>query len=203
MIIKKPKWECEVYESPYLEFSISRFYSALCEFRETHLLTTTTTRPHDESVSEWDQFLSRIETHSLKLPPINIVVYYIKWLIYNTRKMSSTGIAVGINKGFPVEKRAKIARPSNNKGVSIHHLTHPPFSIIKHHQQSSTNSLNIITNSWESFTSTLSIFLLGMVWSCYCKIGPIESIIWTVVHRILHIVTYYPFGGIIYGVFIY
>jgi hypothetical protein len=32
--------------------------------------------------------------------------------------MSSTGIAVGLKKGFPVEKRAAAARPSNKKGVS-------------------------------------------------------------------------------------
>lgn len=30
----------------------------------------------------------------------------------------STGIAVGLKKGFPVTKREKIARPSSNKGVS-------------------------------------------------------------------------------------
>lgn len=30
----------------------------------------------------------------------------------------STGIAVGLKKGFPVTKREKIARPSSHKGVS-------------------------------------------------------------------------------------
>ncbi|RYY82744.1 hypothetical protein EON63_12735 [archaeon] len=33
--------------------------------------------------------------------------------------MSSTGIAVGLNKGYPVTKREKVARPSQSKGVSI------------------------------------------------------------------------------------
>jgi hypothetical protein len=32
--------------------------------------------------------------------------------------MSSTGIAVGLKKGYPVEKRAQVKRPSNKKGVS-------------------------------------------------------------------------------------
>lgn len=32
--------------------------------------------------------------------------------------MSSTGIIVGINKGFPVEKRVLKARPSHAKAVS-------------------------------------------------------------------------------------
>lgn len=30
----------------------------------------------------------------------------------------STGLAVGIKKGYPVEKRAKVAKASNTKGVS-------------------------------------------------------------------------------------
>ena len=30
--------------------------------------------------------------------------------------MSSTGIAVGVNRGYPVEKREKKPRPSNQKG---------------------------------------------------------------------------------------
>lgn len=34
--------------------------------------------------------------------------------------MSSTGIAVGIQRGFPVEKRAKVARPSHAKAVRIY-----------------------------------------------------------------------------------
>ena len=32
--------------------------------------------------------------------------------------MSSTGIAVGLKKGFPVEKKVQAVRPSNKKGVS-------------------------------------------------------------------------------------
>jgi hypothetical protein len=32
--------------------------------------------------------------------------------------MSSTGIATGLNKGFPVEKRTVAKRPSQNKRVS-------------------------------------------------------------------------------------
>lgn len=32
--------------------------------------------------------------------------------------MSSTGIAVGLKKGYPVEKKAQAVRPSNKKGVS-------------------------------------------------------------------------------------
>ena len=32
--------------------------------------------------------------------------------------MSSTGIAVGLKKGYPVEKKAAAVRPSNKKGVS-------------------------------------------------------------------------------------
>jgi hypothetical protein len=32
--------------------------------------------------------------------------------------MSSTGIAVGLKKGYPVEKKANAVRPSNKKGVS-------------------------------------------------------------------------------------
>jgi cobalamin biosynthesis protein CbiD len=32
--------------------------------------------------------------------------------------MSSTGIAVGLKKGFPVEKKEQAIRPSNKKGVS-------------------------------------------------------------------------------------
>eukprot|EP01034_Spumella_vulgaris_P022414 gene22415-28538_t len=33
--------------------------------------------------------------------------------------MSSTGIAVGIKRGFPVEKRAKVARPSHAKAKRL------------------------------------------------------------------------------------
>jgi hypothetical protein len=33
--------------------------------------------------------------------------------------MSSTGIAVGLKKGFPVEKKEQAVRPSNKKGVSL------------------------------------------------------------------------------------
>ena len=32
--------------------------------------------------------------------------------------MSSTGIAVGLKKGYPVEKKVQAVRPSNKKGVS-------------------------------------------------------------------------------------
>jgi hypothetical protein len=32
--------------------------------------------------------------------------------------MSSTGIAVGLKKGYPVEKRVRAERPSNRKAVS-------------------------------------------------------------------------------------
>jgi hypothetical protein len=34
--------------------------------------------------------------------------------------MSSTGIATGINRGFPVEKRAKVVRPSHEKAVRVY-----------------------------------------------------------------------------------
>ena len=33
--------------------------------------------------------------------------------------MSSSGTAVGLNKGFPVTKRAAAAKPSHAKGVSV------------------------------------------------------------------------------------
>ena len=33
--------------------------------------------------------------------------------------MSSSGTAVGLNKGFPVTKRAAAVKPSHAKGVSI------------------------------------------------------------------------------------
>ena len=33
--------------------------------------------------------------------------------------MSSSGIAVGLNKGYPVEKRERAARPSHSKAVSV------------------------------------------------------------------------------------
>jgi hypothetical protein len=39
-------------------------------------------------------------------------------LINKEITMSSTGIAVGLKKGYPVEKRAQVKRPSNKKGVS-------------------------------------------------------------------------------------
>lgn len=39
-------------------------------------------------------------------------------IIRKYNNMSSTGIAVGLNRGFPVTKRVMGARPSNNKAVS-------------------------------------------------------------------------------------
>ena len=33
--------------------------------------------------------------------------------------MSSTGIAIGLNKGYPVEKRVQAPRPSHAKAVSF------------------------------------------------------------------------------------
>lgn len=32
--------------------------------------------------------------------------------------MSSTGIAIGLKRGYPVEKKVSAVRPSNKKGVS-------------------------------------------------------------------------------------
>jgi hypothetical protein len=40
-------------------------------------------------------------------------------------KMSSSGIAVGLNRGFPVTKRVVGARPSNAKAVSILVIVEP------------------------------------------------------------------------------
>jgi hypothetical protein len=41
----------------------------------------------------------------------------VKSIYITSTKMATTGIAVGINKGFPVEK-ITISRPSQGKGVS-------------------------------------------------------------------------------------
>ena len=38
--------------------------------------------------------------------------------IFKELNMSSTGIAVGLKKGYPVEKKVQAVRPSNKKGVS-------------------------------------------------------------------------------------
>lgn len=54
----------------------------------------------------------------LDLPKILWGVHTLSEHIIVLKKMSS-GIAVGLKKGFPVEKREKIVRPSNKKAVSL------------------------------------------------------------------------------------
>jgi hypothetical protein len=50
---------------------------------------------------------------------------------HSVRSQMVTGIAAGLNKGFIVQARAKIVKPSNRKGVrSLHSPAHlPPATV--------------------------------------------------------------------------
>ena len=47
------------------------------------------------------------------------VTFLVVSLFDRIRKMSSTGIVVGLKKGYPVEKREVAPRPSHSKAVSL------------------------------------------------------------------------------------
>ncbi len=64
------------------------------------------------------EFATKTVKIILDLPKILWGIHTLSEHIIVLKKMSS-GIAVGLKKGFPVEKREKIVRPSNKKAVSL------------------------------------------------------------------------------------